>query len=705
MIDTVDMLGEDGKTYSFPSDKVDSASKAGFKVASPTVPAPPAAKSLADEHKVEMVGEDGKHYEFPVSKAFDAHEAGFRHLNAVEQHVSDHPIESGISSFIHGADVGMTGGALGKASSLIAGETPEQKAGRLEVEHEQQEQHPIAKGAGEVAGFVAPMGAISKVGGAVGKATTTLLRGQKALEAAELTGTAADYGLNAASFDALKSAVRAEAPAGFGAQLAGNVANMGTQGALVAAPSAAVDAYQGNTARAAEGLLIGAGLGSATGLVGGLGEKLLRNVASRAAPAVEDMALNPVKWAQRAGEASETAQGAAKTALGAAIGSAVPIPGAGLIGAAIGGKGAVGSFIRRQAPETAEQVAKRELAGDIVASMTSRGADTAATERVTKAAMEGRLNGGGTLGDLLAYKGLSANAVNYTAKFLMEHRDAVTGLASSLRQAATDPIGSQLGGRLMMAADSAIAQGLAKIPSAVMDLSDKGTSSSPAMKADSQDDFKKYSTDLKAAATNPQQFISKTAAIADALSHDKSTQKVATQFQVNAYKATQYLYAQMPKPPQVMPFAKKQDWQPSPAELTKFTRVKEVVSNPLSVIDRLREGNLQKYEVDALNATAPEIAKSIQKAAFEMATKGEDTAELSRPARQQLGLLAGFDLDPLSKPDAAKQIQSQFGSSSPPQSSNAPGSKPKRGSGSSLKLSNTGATQSQMNGEGADSKP
>jgi hypothetical protein len=440
----------------------------------------------------------------------------------------------------------------------------------------------------------------------------------------------------AAGSEALDGAGLAASAADFVPQ----VTKFAVQGAASALPSAASDAFNGDYKRAAEALAIGGGLGGVAGLLGTLGETAARSWAGSAGNNIERLS------ARLAGASDELAEGVgslaskgAKNSL--ALGAAAPlhlVPG---VGQALYGLGVLAA---RKAPQVASVA---EGAGNV--------------------------------------------AKGFVKQFLSGLPDGTEAAVTALRNVAADPIGSGLGGMLAYHAESAVAQALARIPDAVLDK--EPAKKAPSPPAETDNEWKDYAEQLTRLATNPLALLDRTSPIADAITHDPSTQRVATAFQAKTFQSVQWLYTQLPKPPPPQPFQKADAWQPTVAQKAKFIMQREVVANPLSVIDSLNAGTLQQAQVDALAATSPEIHRAIQKVVFEMST-APPKDQPSRARLAQLGMLAGFNLDPLSEPGVMQQLQSMFQQSSQ-QRQAGPGGKPSKGRPASFKLANDGSTQAQ----------
>lgn len=100
----------------------------------------------------------------------------------------------------------------------------------------------------------------------------------------------------------------------------------------------------------------------------------------------------------------------------------------------------------------------------------------------------------------------------------------------------------------------------------------------------------------------------------------------------------------------------------SKVEVDRFVTAARVVADPLSVIDSMAKGNLSRTEVEALQATAPEIYQSVVQTVQAQLT----TLETPLPYKDavQLSTLLGVSGDPSLQPATMLWLQAAYG---PPQ--------------------------------------
>jgi hypothetical protein len=165
-----------------------------------------------------------------------------------------------LGSLQEGAESAINQGTFGVEEAVVRGGlTPDE----LKAREARQEYHAIGRGIGGAAGIGASM-----------------LYGGEAFKGLELAGEAAGH---------LVLPAERAAEAGFAAKTAAAAANYATQGALAAAPQAAVQAAFGDPKQAGETILWGLGAGT---LLGG-GAQLIKSGVGQAAEGLAELAGSP----------------------------------------------------------------------------------------------------------------------------------------------------------------------------------------------------------------------------------------------------------------------------------------------------------------------------------------------------------------------------------------------------------------------------
>jgi hypothetical protein len=88
---------------------------------------------------------------------------------------------------------------------------------------------------------------------------------------------------------------------------------------------------------------------------------------------------------------------------------------------------------------------------------------------------------------------------------------------------------------------------------------------------------------------------------------------LAAQMSAKVLEAARYLDSVSPKDPEYgMSVALKQPWQPSAADLDKFSRTKEALENPARVLKNMSQGYISSDQIDAIRAVYPAMYVDFQ---------------------------------------------------------------------------------------------
>lgn len=123
-------------------------------------------------------------------------------------------------------------------------------------------------------------------------------------------------------------------------------------------------------------------------------------------------------------------------------------------------------------------------------------------------------------------------------------------------------------------------------------------------------------------------------------------------------RGVQFLASKVPKDPsEGLYMGRKHEYQPSSMELAKFERYLQVVEQPTSVLDDLKNGTLTREHVEALEAVYPNMYNRFR---TEVLTQVREDSNMSYGKRVQLGLLLGIPTDPSMTPLSVLQLQQGF---------------------------------------------
>ncbi len=123
--------------------------------------------------------------------------------------------------------------------------------------------------------------------------------------------------------------------------------------------------------------------------------------------------------------------------------------------------------------------------------------------------------------------------------------------------------------------------------------------------------------------------------------------------------AVNYVFSQAPKPPRPnSPFARDYEWKPSDQEIAAFEQKIQVVMDPFSVFDDLKQGTLTRNHIAALKAVYPKMYEQFKNRVIMSAMTG--SKPLSYEKRMKLSLLLETPLDVSMSPKSILGYQKTF---------------------------------------------
>lgn len=148
--------------------------------------------------------------------------------------------------------------------------------------------------------------------------------------------------------------------------------------------------------------------------------------------------------------------------------------------------------------------------------------------------------------------------------------------------------------------------------------------------------------------------------------------KITSAMQQSAVRAVQYLNAKMPRSQQ-QGFAGKQkdDYEPSPYEMSSFEKRLRAIQQPLSVLHDAVHGQLTPEAVDALKTVYPKMYQAIKMQTIAQMAQKES---ILYDAKIQLSMLFQVPLDETMQPDFVRSMQASYATSAadPQQGGGAP---------------------------------
>jgi primosomal protein N'' len=127
-------------------------------------------------------------------------------------------------------------------------------------------------------------------------------------------------------------------------------------------------------------------------------------------------------------------------------------------------------------------------------------------------------------------------------------------------------------------------------------------------------------------------------------------------------KMVDFLYEKMPKPTtqkgMIQMLKKKPNYTPSTLELAKFERYVEGATNPMSIVDDLKAGNLSREKIEAVQVLYPDLYRRIQTETLSYIEQNADN--IAYPKRLQLGILLDIAADTSLVPENIARLQETF---------------------------------------------
>jgi hypothetical protein len=301
---------------------------------------------------------------------------------------------------------------------------------------------------------------------------------------------------------------------------------------------------------------------------------------------------------------------------------------------------------------------------------TEKGAASEARNRSVGLSEQLGALGGFTLGGG-GIPGLVAGAASSVAQNLVRRYgdQVVASLAhQAIRTDMVNAISKTFGNALSERAASyvsreALASRVAAAPGRGAWLAESESVSARQTKRDDESLAKQYAkTREQLASVTPASLEHRTAGLADAPGLRAAVVQQAT-------VARDFLASKMPPaPPEAHPLqpGASAARPPSPAEMQKFIRYSRAVDDPMSVLDDLHEGRLNRESVEALKAVYPKIYGEVQGAVLGAISQRRQA--LSYQQEVQLGTLLGVPTNPSMRPQAIAAAQSIYAQQPPPPS-------------------------------------
>lgn len=127
--------------------------------------------------------------------------------------------------------------------------------------------------------------------------------------------------------------------------------------------------------------------------------------------------------------------------------------------------------------------------------------------------------------------------------------------------------------------------------------------------------------------------------------------------------AVNFLQSKIPKRPYdaVFPSGKNKPYEPSSLELAKFERYLQVVDNPMSVLQDIKQGTLTSEHVEALRMVYPTLYREVQIEVLKQLQTAEE-GKIPYSRRVQLSMLLNIPGDATLQPNNIAALQGTFSS-------------------------------------------
>lgn len=191
--------------------------------------------------------------------------------------------------------------------------------------------------------------------------------------------------------------------------------------------------------------------------------------------------------------------------------------------------------------------------------------------------------------------------------------------------------------------------------------------------------------------SNPEQFAERVGQRTEGL--EQISPGLATSTQMSVYNAAHFLWTKAPKNPAagrtLNPAVQK--WRPSDMELAKWERYVEAVEDPMSVLDDLNAGRINREGIETLKTVYPRIYEEVQTVFLDHLS--ETRENLNYRDRLQLSILFDVPLEVTMEPGFVAAIQQRHAQITA--EDEAAKQRPKSGKFDKLTLDQSSMTSSQ----------
>lgn len=262
---------------------------------------------------------------------------------------------------------------------------------------------------------------------------------------------------------------------------------------------------------------------------------------------------------------------------------------------------------------------------------------------------------GGTIGTDIAATGGASIAARKLLQSDLRRRFVILNKIEKANREVNKKISSGISGfinNFKKAAKPAAQVSLAKISYAVDDKKPKKRDETK------RESFKRIAQEIQDLANTPEKLTTYTAD--NTLSSTGAAPQTAAALQQTTTRMLSFLNQKLPVQMNAETTFQilKNRWEPSDADLTKFERYIQTISNPTSVVEELQQGTLTRDHVEALRAVYPNMYQKIQQETIEQIA--QEPEKLSYQQRLYLGVLLNIPADISLTPENMQALQAKF---------------------------------------------
>jgi hypothetical protein len=206
-----------------------------------------------------------------------------------------------------------------------------------------------------------------------------------------------------------------------------------------------------------------------------------------------------------------------------------------------------------------------------------------------------------------------------------------------------------------------------KIGIKVKDIFTPGAAAGALIPSQEREKFETKTKKLRELASNPQQLLENLHNSTKDLF--EAAPNLANSVNIAGARAVGFLSSKLPVQPPASPFS--EPYKPSPTEIAIFNRAHQAVTDPLSVLQHIKNGTLTHEHVEAIQATNPQLYAKMQNEIMDQLTSGRGK-DLPYSKKLMLSMFTGQDLTNGLKPQNIAMSQSILAAQAQPNQQKQP---------------------------------